>query len=277
MIPVKLHLEHYGDPLAPPLILLHGWAMHSGIFENWAAQLAEHFHVIAVDLPGHGHSRNLALSFDETADQLIHQLGGFLNAIWCGWSLGGALATRIALLAPAHQVRALVCIASNPKFVASEQWPDAMQASVFSGFAEALAGDWRAVVQRFLALEAMGSASQAESLRELQAQVFARGEPSLGALKQGLDDLYTLDLREELAALRCPSLWIAGARDRLVNPVAMQKAAALANGEFVEIAKAGHAPFLHAGSELVELLRAFVVSKSGFQNQRGCVAELKNA
>ncbi len=234
--------------------------MHGGIFEGWAAQLAQHFHVIAVDLPGHGHSRALALSFDETADQLINQLAEFPHAVWCGWSLGGALAARIALRAPVQQVRALVCIASNPKFIASSDWPDAMHASVFAGFANALDDDWRAVVQRFLALEAMGSARGAESLRELQAQVFARGEPSTGALKQGLDDLNALDLRADLAALRCPSLWIAGARDRLVNPLAMQKAAMLANGEFVEIAKAGHAPFLHDGDRLAELLHDFLVS-----------------
>ena len=256
---MNLHIDHYGDPNAQPLVLLHGWAMHGGIFAGWAAQLAAHFHVLVVDLPGHGHSRTLALSFDETADQLIAQLAIYSNAIWCGWSLGGALATRIAARAPSDQVRALVCIASNPKFVASADWPDGMQASIFSGFADALASDWQAVVQRFLALEAMGSASAGDSLRLLQAQVFARGQPSIGALQQGLQNLAELDLRADLAALRCRSLWIAGARDRLVSLKAMQKAAALANGEFVQITSAGHAPFLHAEEQLTELLRTLVV------------------
>jgi pimeloyl-[acyl-carrier protein] methyl ester esterase len=258
---VNLHIDHYGDPSAQPLVLLHGWAMHGGIFAGWAAQLAAHFHVLVVDLPGHGHSRTLTLSFDASADQLIVQLKPYPSAIWCGWSLGGALATRIAARAPAGQVRALVCIASNPKFVASADWPDGMQASVFASFAEALASDWQAVVQRFLALEAMGSASAGDSLRLLQAQVFARGQPSMSALQQGLQNLAELDLRAELASLRCRSLWIAGARDRLVSPSAMQKAAGLANGEFAQIDRAGHAPFLHAGEQLVELFQRFVVAK----------------
>lgn len=259
---MNLHIDYYGDPKAQPLILLHGWAMHGGIFTSWALQLAAHFHVLVLDLPGHGHSRSLALSFDETADQLILQLAEFPNAIWCGWSLGGALATRIAARAPAAQVRALVCIASNPKFVASADWPDAMQAGVFSSFADALASDWQAVVQRFLALEAMGAASAGDSLRILQAQAFSRGEPSIAALQQGLQNLAELDLRVELKSLRCRSLWIAGARDRLVSPGAMQKAATLANGEFFEVARAGHAPFLHAGELLLELLRTFAVSNA---------------
>jgi len=261
MSTLKLHVDHYGDPHAPPLVLLHGWAMHGGIFASWSAQLAAHFHVLVVDLPGHGHSRTLNLSFDDTADQLIAQLAEFPDAIWCGWSLGGALATRIATRAPTHQVRALVCIASNPKFVAAPDWQDGMQASVFSGFAQALANDWQAVVQRFLALEAMGSASASDSLRVLQAQVFARGEPSIAALAQGLQNLAELDSRAELTSLRCPSLWIAGARDRLVSPAAMQKAAVLANGDFELIARAGHAPFLHAAEQLSLLLQRFAAPK----------------
>ena len=40
----------------PPLVLLHGWAMHSGIWGPLVGRLARRFRVHAVDLPGHGHS-----------------------------------------------------------------------------------------------------------------------------------------------------------------------------------------------------------------------------
>ena len=42
----------------PPLILLHGWAMHGGIFAPLVQALREHHTLHVVDLPGHGHSRD---------------------------------------------------------------------------------------------------------------------------------------------------------------------------------------------------------------------------
>ena len=47
---------------------------------------------------------------------------------------------------------------------------------------------------------------------------------------EGLRLLESTDLRGALPTLGKPSLWIAGQRDRLVSPVAMQAAAALAPG-----------------------------------------------
>ena len=49
-----MHIESIGH--GPPLVLIHGWAMHAGIFAPLTARLAEHFEVFLVDLPGHGRS-----------------------------------------------------------------------------------------------------------------------------------------------------------------------------------------------------------------------------
>ncbi|MBS4051006.1 MAG: pimeloyl-ACP methyl ester esterase, partial [Methylomonas sp.] len=34
--------------------MLHGWAMHTGVWRDFARRLAEYYQVICVDLPGHG-------------------------------------------------------------------------------------------------------------------------------------------------------------------------------------------------------------------------------
>ena len=39
-----------------PLVLLHGWAMHAGIFGPLLDTLADDFELHLVDLPGHGRS-----------------------------------------------------------------------------------------------------------------------------------------------------------------------------------------------------------------------------
>ena len=71
--------------------------------------------------------------------------------------------------------------------------------------------------------------------------------------------LETGDLRAALPGLRMPSLWIGGRRDRLVDPRAMQAAARLAPAaRFVEVAHAGHAPFLTHADAVAGALQDFL-------------------
>ena len=49
-----LHIEVHGR--GAPLVLLHGWAMHGGVFAPLVARLADRFELHVADLPGHGRS-----------------------------------------------------------------------------------------------------------------------------------------------------------------------------------------------------------------------------
>ena len=49
----------WGEPDAPPLLMVHGWLDNAASFALLAPKLADRFHVIALDLPGHGHSAHL--------------------------------------------------------------------------------------------------------------------------------------------------------------------------------------------------------------------------
>ncbi|WP_237398815.1 alpha/beta hydrolase, partial [Stenotrophomonas maltophilia] len=90
-----------------------------------------------------------------------------------------------------------------------------------------------------------------------------RGAPTERALLEGLRLLESTDLRGALPTLGKPSLWIAGQRDRLVSPVAMQAAAALAPGaQALTIAHGGHAPFLGHADEVAAALQHFVAALS---------------
>src|SRR5690606_24519056 len=125
-------------------------------------------------------------------------------------------------------------------------WPHGVGVDVFQQFGADLALDWRGTVERFLALEVIGSQHAHDDLRTLRAQLMAHGEPAPRVLADGLRILEATDLRDALPGLRVPSLWIAGRRDRLVPPATVQAAAGLApQGRFLGIAGAGHAPFLH--------------------------------
>lgn len=237
---MSLHVEVVGA--GPPLVLLHGWALHGGVFAPLVARLRNRFALHVVDLPGHGHSRDcgVPLTLQACAEAICAVTP---PAAWLGWSLGGLVALKAA--AASGQVRALAMVSSVPRFTASPDWPHAVPATVFAQFERDLARDYRGTLERFIALDTLGSPHGQDTLRTLRAMLFARGEPAPEALRAGLALLEASDLRHVLPGLGMASLWIAGARDRLVQPRGMQAAAALApEGTYAQIAGGGHAPFL---------------------------------
>jgi pimeloyl-[acyl-carrier protein] methyl ester esterase len=240
----------------PALVLLHGWAMHGGIFAPLCDVLRERYTLHLVDLPGHGRARTDAqpLALAPIADALASQVP---RAIWMGWSLGGLVALQVAQARP-ECVRGLAMLAAPPRFCRGEGWEAGMDPAVFAQFGADLGRDFAGTLDRFLALEAHGSDHMRAELRTLRQQVHAVGDPAPRALAEGLAILHGADLRPRLGDLAMPSLWIAGRRDRLVSPEAMRTAAALApGGTFVEVAGAGHAPFLTHAPQVAAALDAF--------------------
>lgn len=241
----------------PALVLLHGWAMHGGIFAPLVDALRERRTLHVIDLPGHGHNRDcgVPLTLEACAEAVLDVVPA---APWCGWSLGGLIALHAAATRP-QRIPALAMVCATPKFVVADDWPQGMPAEVFQGFAEGLRTDWRSTVDRFIALEAFGSDHVRDELRMLRDAVLAHGEPSPRVLAEGLQVLEESDLRDVLPSLRVPSLWIAGRRDRLVNPQAMRAAAAIASqSSFVQVEHAGHAPFLTHAADVADALLAFL-------------------
>jgi pimeloyl-[acyl-carrier protein] methyl ester esterase len=184
-------------------------------------------------------------------------------APWCGWSLGGLVALQAAATRP-QQVPALAMLCASPRFVRGDatpggSWKYGVSAEIFQEFARGLREDYRGTLDRFVALEAFGSEHAKDEIRALRTDLFARGEPAAPALADGLDLLETSDLRAALPTLSVPSLWLAGRRDRLVDPRAMREAAAMAPAaEFHLVEHAGHAPFLTHADAVSARLDAFL-------------------
>ena len=65
----RLHVERMGA--GPDLVMIHGWAMHSGIWNGVRDLLAARYRLHLVDLPGHGQSPAWAsYSFEEITDSV---------------------------------------------------------------------------------------------------------------------------------------------------------------------------------------------------------------
>ncbi|MCJ0826341.1 pimeloyl-ACP methyl ester esterase BioH [Luteimonas sp. 50] len=250
-----MHVEVAGS--GPPLVLLHGWAMHGGVFAPLVERLRDRHTLHVVDLPGHGLSRDcgVPLALEPCVAAIAAQVPA---APWCGWSLGGLLALHAAARWP-QRVPALAMLCASPRFVRAPDWHYGVSAEIFRNFAAGLRDDYRGTLELFVALEAFGSDHARDETRALRGNLFARGEPTAAVLADGLELLESTDLRQALPALQVPSLWLAGRRDRLVDPRAMRAAAALAPRAQVQvIEQAGHAPFLTHADEVSARLAGFL-------------------
>ncbi|MCJ7451729.1 MAG: pimeloyl-ACP methyl ester esterase BioH [Steroidobacteraceae bacterium] len=256
---MSLHVEVRGQ--GPDLVLLHGWALHGGMWGPWLEELALHARLHLVDLPGHGHSpwapglaglANLARAVGHIVPR---------GAVLVGWSLGGMIALELARQEP-QRASAMVLLATTPRFVAGGDWPHGMDATVLDEFAQGLADDHRGTVQNFLALQARGDERALDTLRLLRRNLDAHGPPDPRALAAGLEILRTVDLRHILPGIALPALVIAGQRDRLTPAAAGRAlASALPTADFVEIAHGGHAPFLSHGRQVLDEVLGFLHSR----------------
>ena len=243
-----------------PLVLLHGWGMHGGIWGDAAAQLAQSFTVHTVDLPGFGASPALGTT---NLDTLVCALSEHFSepVHVCGWSLGGQVALHWALREPA-KINKLIVVASTPCFAARADWMCAMPVDVLEKFAAELEQDHAATLRRFIALQLRGSENGRELLSTLREKLFSRGEPDKEALRAGLAILRDIDQRGELAAIRQQTLIIAGQHDRLAPPEASRRLAqAMPVARVAQIAGAAHAPFLSHPESFVALIKEFLADQ----------------
>lgn len=96
----------WGDERAPPLLALHGWLDNAGSYAFIAPKLAERFRVIALELPGHGHSGHLPAGISY---HYVDYVGAVLSAAdvlglerytLLGHSMGAGIASLAAAATP---------------------------------------------------------------------------------------------------------------------------------------------------------------------------------
>lgn len=252
---IPLHIETFGS--GPELVLLHGWGLHSGLWQTVVEPLSRNYCVHLVDLPGHGRS-------PWQGDLSLSAVVAELDALFprpvsvMGWSLGGLFALKWALQSPS-KVEKWILVASSPCFRRRDDWPCAMESEVLDKFALNLKEDYRSTLSRFLALQAMGDEFARGLLRQMQSELFVRGEPDLAALEDGLNLLRDVDLRTSVLQLQQPGLLLYGGRDRLVPPEVAEWLHQHAPSSHLELfPTSAHAPHWSHPVEFCEAVKAFL-------------------
>jgi pimeloyl-[acyl-carrier protein] methyl ester esterase len=250
-----IHTETYGQ--GKPIVLVHGWAMHSGIWRDFAKELAKYFQVTLLDMPGHGRSETQSpFTLDNVSHSLIEALS-YESCCWLGWSLGSEFVVNIAAQFP-ERVNKLILLAGTPCFVKNEQWPG-MGTTVLDNFSASLLEDSQATLLRFLSLQIKGMYDQKTALKKILALVSESPAPDRKTLQDGLAILKQTDLRAEFANLKVPVAVILGQLDMLVPfAVGAKLQALLPEMELTIIERAGHVPFLSHQQAVVNAVQKFV-------------------
>lgn len=251
----QLYCETIGT--GKPLILVHGWAMHTGIWREFSKRLAESYQVVCIDLPGHGRSAKVChFTLRDISTELI-KIAPDQPCCWLGWSLGVNIVLEIARHYP-DRVNSLILLAGNAHFTRTAEWPG-IKKDVLSTFADKLYFDARATLLRFLALQVSNMPEAKAQLRILKKALAEYRVPDAETLSAGLNILQHEDLRPALASLQQPVQIIMGGKDTLV-PVeagfAMQ--ALKPDSELHILEKTGHVPFLSHQQQVLSLISGFI-------------------
>lgn len=251
----QIHIETYGK--GQILVLVHGWAMHTGVWRDFAKQLGRYYQVVCVDLPGHGRSESIEpFSLERISEALINVLPiEPFNLL--GWSLGATVAMDLAERFP-ERVKSLIVLAGNPQFVKTQDWPG-VKSETLEGFAELLKSDVQKTLIRFLALQVNGLAHGKSLLQQLKKSILEVPSPSQQILQSGLDILKNTDKREFVASNVLPVNLLLGDKDTLVPADSAQAVKQLnPNIHYQILPSAGHAPFLSHTEELISKIIAML-------------------
>ncbi len=252
----------------PPLVLLHG-AGDNALDWRWVMpHLSATHRVYAPDLPGSPDSARPAADYSPGFFERF--VAGFLDALdieraaMVGNSLGGLVALRLALSAPAR-VTALVLVDSaglgravNPVFTSVN----------VPGLSEAAMPLWRTPIGayqrawgRAALLFARPGSVPREWLAEQRRLALSPGylEAHLTALRAQVSPRGQREvLVDQLSLLKMPTLVVWGARDRVFpEPQARDAAARLHEGSLAVIPDCGHMPHVECPDLFVAALDEF--------------------
>lgn len=226
------------------LVFLHGWGLNAGIWQPVAQRLSQHFHVVTVDLPGFGNSVDCTVN-DYDLKKVCSLVAEVIEqpSVIIGWSMGGLIATELALSYP-EKVTALVTVASSPMFVERDQW-HGIKANVLASFHRQLSDDVAKTIDGFLKIQAMGSPQLKHDIKQIRDLVMKQPMATRDTLDQSLNLLSDCDLRQQLVNIQQPFLRLYGKSDSLVPRRAIADIAKLAPQSQQHVfEQASHAPFI---------------------------------
>lgn len=246
---IRLNADLTGDHAAPPVVLLHALGTHSGLWAD--LPLPPHLRVLRLDLRGHGKSD--APKPPYTMGAMIHDVErvmdhfGLRDAVVMGISLGGLIAQGLAIKR-LDLVRGLVLSNTATKIGTADLWNIRCAEVAQTGLEPYAEGAMARMLGR-----AWRDHPKMPMLRQMLLDTAPDGWIGAARAIAGTD-FYT-----PTAALRLPTLVIAGANDGTTPPDLVRETADLIpSAEYHLLRGAGHLPMLDQPAAYAALIAGFL-------------------
>jgi pimeloyl-ACP methyl ester carboxylesterase len=256
---MNLHIQTWGDPQKPVILLLHALACHHGWWKWLAPYLEKDYYLIAPDLRGHGQSSWAEnYSFDDYAED-IEELVKNIDRPYAivGHSMGGYVGLKVAsrgILPPAAVLVADMKIDSPDEELAGLHKASQKSGRIYETLEEAVA-QYRLLPPKHTApIEVMEQVA-VECFHEQEGRWTERFDRRTLAIEK-------VEAVELVQQISCPT-WFVRAKDSQVMPAeGARELARITNGPLHEIEEAFHHLPLEAPDVLAQLIRDFMQQTS---------------
>ena len=270
---LRLHYTDWGNPSAPPLMLIHGGLDHSRSWDPVAQALRTRFHVIAPDLRGHGDSEWAKGSSYSQADHVYdltalmaharldkvaivgHSMGGMVSMVYAG-----AFPGRVSRLAVLDGVVRFPAEKVKPIEVRIAEWADDLDKtarrkihrypSVADGAERMLARNTRLTREQAMHLATHALRQEADGSYVLKFDPYLRAR---APYRLSLEDHQALWSR-----IACPTLLVSGRDSFLPDPETAGVLKHFRQAELVRIDGAGHWLQHDKPAEVIDILKTFL-------------------
>ena len=257
---LRIHYLDWGAPEKPPLIMLHGIGRVAHTFDHIAPNFASKYHVMAVDMRGHGDSgwdpkgAYLVEDYVKDIEDLAEQLRLRNIVIW-GNSTGGRVAQVFAGLHP-DLVTAVISEDVGP------ERPSQLADNVARQLKQEDATGWASEEELLAQLKTSYPRTSEEILRAYShygtkkrpdGRVIWKRDPAIA------NGFVPTELWRFVRQIKPPIIYILGGRSTVV-PAATQEELkkALPQAEIVTVAGAGHYPSEESPAEFLAIVERFL-------------------
>ena len=257
----QLQYQIFGQ--GKPLLLVHGWAMHSNVWAGLIEKFSDSFQIITIDLRGHGASREALGPY--TYDIFARDIIDLMRELACaritalGWSMGVSVLLKAAVRSPELFDR-FVFISGNPSLVSRPDYSCGIPASNVQRLYRQVERAYPEGLKNFYRL--LFTAGEQELLRHdprYAAMTDLAAAPAKDAALACLRCLMEEDLRPALSLISVPTLILHGNEDAICNPAAADfMHSHIPGSQLVMLEQTGHMPFLTRSDAVTRHLRLFL-------------------
>lgn len=272
-MPLQFALRGQKLSSSVPLVFLHGWGSDSRCWNPLLAYLEDEFECLLIDLPGFGlNEKSDAVNLDRLLELLEQSIPKKSHLV--GWSLGGMIATQLVTRYP-DRFLSLTTIASNAKFVVSEEWKNACGLTVYQNFLDGFRESPESTLKGFNLLQGRGDRHRKALKNHTVQNPCLINHENKSNWSTALHWLDQIDNRETLQNMTAPHLAIFGENDALVPPsVREQFIDSSMCSQNLLISDAGHAPHITQPERVAQALKdSFKQGHNPYQCDKKRVAQ----